>query len=90
MSDEFKVETVYLREHQGGQHVSNTSRTVRVTHIPTGITATCDSGRSQHRSRTIAMEMVQYGLSEIGWHTTRAPITTNEVNQPLLKGENDQ
>ena len=45
-------------ESRGGQHVGSGPNGVKVTHLATGITATCEAGRSQHVNRTIAMDMV--------------------------------
>ena len=45
-------------ESRGGQHVGSGPSGVKVTHLATGITATCEAGRSQHVNRTIAMDMV--------------------------------
>jgi protein subunit release factor A len=59
--DELKVEAVYP-ESQGGQHVGYTSAPVRVTHVPTGISATVEM-RSQHRSRQLAIEMIECALT---------------------------
>jgi protein subunit release factor A len=59
--DEIKVEVVYP-ENRGGQHVGYTSAPVRVTHIPTGISATVEM-RSQHRSRQLAVEMIECALA---------------------------
>lgn len=65
-SDDFSVEAVN-RMLPGGQQVGTTYCGVKVTHLPTGIYAVCDYERSQHKNRTIAMRMVEYGLAEIGW-----------------------
>lgn len=43
---------------RGGQHVGSGPSGVKVTHLPTGITATCEAGRSQHINRMIAMDMI--------------------------------
>lgn len=51
----------------GGQQVGMPNYHVKVEHIPTGIYAVCMSERSQHRNRTIARAMVEYGLAEMGW-----------------------
>lgn len=45
-------------ESRGGQHVGTAPSGVKVTHLATGIAATCVAGRSQHVNRTIAMDMV--------------------------------
>ena len=58
---DLKVEAVDNRP-KGGQHVGYTSAAVRVTHVPTGISATVEM-RSQHRSRQIAMEMIEAALT---------------------------
>ena len=59
-ADDLKVETVH--QHQGGQHVGYTSEPVKVTHIPTGIVAIVEC-RSQHRSRLVAVEMIEAALT---------------------------
>lgn len=39
------------------------SNKIRVTHVPTGTVAECNTGRSQHKNRAIAIEMIEWALS---------------------------
>jgi len=53
----------YPEERPGGQHV-RVSCGVRVEHIPTGLIAICQSDRSQHRNRTVALHMIECALTD--------------------------
>ncbi|MGQ9545833.1 MAG: peptide chain release factor 2 [Dehalococcoidia bacterium] len=77
--EDLRIDT-FRSSGPGGQHMQKTSSAVRITHLPTGVVATCQGQRSQRQNKEAALRVLYSRLLEL----ERAK---KEQERAKLKGE---
>ncbi|MCI2425658.1 peptide chain release factor 1 [Candidatus Acetothermia bacterium] len=79
-SNEIKIET-FRSTGPGGQSVNTTDSAVRLTHIPTGISASCQDEKSQLRNKLQAMRILRSRIKDFYERQKEADISAQRRKQ---------
>lgn len=83
---ELKIETMRA-SGAGGQHVNTTDSAVRITHIPTGLTAAIQDERSQHKNKAKALKLINARVRD---HLKKAEASERGKKKNSLMGGGDR